>query len=302
MAKRASHEEKPAMPNHALHLGKEESIDTMLNRVYRTRQEMMRPVLEHPREYVLLSVRALAEKLKVDPATISRTVVAMGFANFPEFRRYLHQRSVTHSTGFERMSAANGPYTSFEAHVKKTLDGSIKNLQGACNNLDIPNLKSIADRFYAARRLFILGGDLAVSLVHFLHYQLMELDFDVTAATSGGHISHLMRGVTKKDLVIAISFRRGLRQTVEGLIQAKAKGSYTIGITDTYISPIARLADQSFHVSVDVPHFGSSYVAPMAVLDAIVSAIANRRRARTMSILKKMEEDQKIGYRWYSEV
>lgn len=274
----------------------------MLNRVYRTRQEMMRPVLEHPREYVLLSVRALAERLQVDPATISRTVVAMGFTNFPEFRRYLHQRSVTHSTGFERMNAANGPHTNFEAHVQKTLDGSIKNLEGAYNNLDITNLKSIADRFYAARRVFILGGDLAVSLVHFLHYQLMELDFDVTAATSGGHISHLMRRVTKRDLVVAISFRRGLRQTVEGLIQAKARGSYTIGITDIYISPIARLADQSFHVSVDVPHFGSSYVAPMAVLDAIVSAIANRRRARTMSILKQMEEDQKTGYRWYSEV
>jgi DNA-binding MurR/RpiR family transcriptional regulator len=129
----------------------------------------------------------------------------------------------------------------------------------------------------------------------------MELGFDVTAATTGGHVSHLMRRVTKKDLVVAISFRRGLRQTVEGVIQARSKGCYTLGITDTYISPIARLADESLLVSVDVPHFGSSYVAPMAVLDAILSAIANRRRDRSMADLKQMEEDQKTGYRWYSE-
>jgi DNA-binding MurR/RpiR family transcriptional regulator len=290
------------MPNRALRPEKqEEEVGTMLNRIYRTRQEMMRPILEHPREYVLFSVRALAEKLGVDPATISRTVIAMGFPNYREFRKYLHQRSVTHSTAFERMNATTGSHTSFEGHVRKTLDGAIRNLEGACNNLDIDRLKSIADRFYAAKRIYILGGDLAVSLVHFLHYQLMELGFDVIAATSGGHITHLMNRVTKRDLVIAISFRRGLRQTVEGLIQARAKGCYTIGITDTSISPIARSADESMFVSVDVPHFGSSYVAPMAVLDAIVSAIANRKRARSMAILKEMEKDQKTGYRWYSE-
>ncbi len=290
------------MPKRALRPEKqEEAAGTMLNRIYRTRQEMMRPILEHPREYVLFSIRALSEKLKVDPATISRTVVAMGFPNYREFRKYLHQRSVTHSTAFERMNATNGSHTSFEGHVRKTLDGAIRNLEGACNNLDMNHLKSIADRFYAAKRIYILGGDLAASLVYFLHYQLMELGFDVTAATSGGHVTHLMRRVTKRDLVIAISFRRGLRQTVEGLVQARAKGCYTIGITDTSISPIARSADESLFVSVDVPHFGSSYVAPMAVLDAIVSAIANRKRARSMAILKEMEKDQKTGYRWYSE-
>jgi RpiR family carbohydrate utilization transcriptional regulator len=294
------------MPKRAPRPNKEEDgVGMILNRVYRTRQEMMRPVLEHPRDYVLLSIRALAENLKVDPATISRTVIAMGFPNYREFRKYLHQRSIMHSTAFERMHGTSTSHTSFEGHVRKTLDGSIRNLEGACNQLDIHHLKSIADRFYAAKRIFILGGDLAVSLVHFLHYQLMELGFDVTAATSGGHVTHLIQRATKKDLVIAISFRRGLRQTVEGLKRARAKGSYTIGITDTSISPVAQSANETLLVSVDAPdgsHFGASYVAPMAVLDAVISAITNRRRSRSMAILKKNEEDEKNGYRWYLEV
>lgn len=277
------------------------SVATMLNRVHMTRQELMRPVLEHPREYVLLSISALAEKLKVDAATISRTVIAMGFPNYREFRKYLHQSSVAYSTAFERMRATNRSGTTLEEHIRKTLDGAIRNLEAAYHSIDMGQLKAIADRMYAAKSIFILGGDLAVSLVHFLHYQLMELGFPVTAATSGGHITHLMRGVTKKDLVIAISFRRGLRQTVEGVIQARSRGCYTVGITDTSISPIARSADEFLPVSVDVPHFGSSYVASMAVLDAIVSAVANRRRARSMAILKQMEKDERTGYRWYSE-
>lgn len=276
-------------------------VAPILNRIYRTRQDMMRPVLEHPREYVLLSIRALADRLGVDAATVSRTVIAMGFPNYREFRKYLHQSSIAHSTAFERMRTASSSQASFEGQVKETLDGAIRNLEGTCNTLDLHHLKSIADRFYAAKRIFILGGDLALSLVHFLHYQLMELQFDVTAATSGGHVIHLMRRVTPKDLVVGISFRRGLRQTVEGLIQARAKGCYTIGITDTSISPIARSANETLLVSVDVPPFSTSYVAPMALLDGIVSAIANRRRTRSTAILKQMEEDQKTGYRWYPE-
>jgi RpiR family transcriptional regulator, carbohydrate utilization regulator len=276
-------------------------VGVLLSRVYRKRQEVMRPVLEHPREYVLLNIRELAERLGVDPATVSRTVLAMGFPSYRAFQKYLHQRSITHSTAFERLRATEKSQTGFEGRVQKTLDGAVRNLEGVCRSLDIERLAAIADRFYAAKRIYLLGGDLAVSLVSFLHYQLIVLGLDAIAVTSAGHTTYLMQRVTKKDLVIAISFRRGLRQTVDGLSQARAKGCYTIGITDTSISPVARLADESLLVSVDVPHFGASYVAPMAVLDAILSAIANRRRARSMAVLKQMEEEQKSGNRWFVE-
>src|SRR6267142_2013538 len=42
------------------------------------RQEIVRPILEHPREYVLLSVRAMAKRLQTDPATIVRIVLLAG--------------------------------------------------------------------------------------------------------------------------------------------------------------------------------------------------------------------------------
>lgn len=276
-------------------------VNTLLGRIYRKRQEIMRPVFEHPREYVLLSIRELAAQLGVDPATVSRTVLAMGFPSYREFQKYLHQRSITHSTAFERLRATENSRTTFEGRVQKTLDGAVRNLEGMSRRLDLHHLATLADRFYAAERIYILGGDLAVSLVHFLHYQLVVLGLNAIAVTSTGHTTYLMRRATKNDLVVAISFRRGLRQTVEGLTQARQNGCYTLGITDTSLSPIARLADESLLVSVDVPHFAASYVAPMAVLDAILSAIANRKRSRSMGVLKQMEEEQKSGYRWFPE-
>jgi DNA-binding MurR/RpiR family transcriptional regulator len=277
------------------------SVGVLLSRLYRKRREVMRPVLEHPRKYVLLSIRELADELGVDPATVSRTVLAMGFPSYREFQKYLHQRSVTHSTSFERLNVTENSQSTFEGRVRKTMDGAVRNLEEVYRSLDIHHLAALADRFYAAKRIYILGGDLAVSLVSFLHYQLIVLGLNAIAVTTTGHTTYLMQRVTKTDLVVAISFRRGLRQTVEGLQQARSRGCYTIGIADTLISPIARSADESLLVPIDVPNFSASYVAAMATLDAILSAIANRKRARSMAVLKQMEEDQKSGNRWYIE-
>jgi RpiR family carbohydrate utilization transcriptional regulator len=280
----------------------QKTIDAMLSRVHQTRREMMRPVFEHPRDYVLLNVREFGLKLSVDPATISRTVTAMGFSSYREFQKYLHQLSIAHSTGLDRMRNADTKSTSLDGRVRETLRGAVHNLESVCNSLDLNRLGPLADRFYQARRIYILAGDLAVSLGYFLHYQLMMLGFDVALAQSAGHVTHLMQNASKSDLVVAISFRRGLRQTVEGVIKAREKGCYTIGITDTFVSPLAHAANETLLVSIDTAHFGASYVAPMAMLDALLSGIANRRHARTMTILRQMDEEQRSGFRWFPDL
>jgi hypothetical protein len=62
------------------------SLSKMLSRLTRKRQEVIRPVLESPREFVLMSVRSMAERLKSDPATTVRIVQGMGFPSYRDFQ------------------------------------------------------------------------------------------------------------------------------------------------------------------------------------------------------------------------
>jgi DNA-binding MurR/RpiR family transcriptional regulator len=98
-----------------------------------------------------------------------------------------------------------------------------------------------------------------------------------------------------------MSFHRALRQTVEGLRQAKAKGAYCIGITDTFVSPIARFAHESLIVSVETCHFGDSYVGPMALLDVMLVACANYRRKYVLALAREAAQEQQQGFRWYED-
>ncbi len=122
----------------------------------------------------------------------------------------------------------------------------------------------------------------------------------IVAVTTAGGMTHLPRVVNKRDVVIAVSFQRGLRQTIEGTQQARAHGAYCIGISDTYLSPLARVCDEMFITSVETPSFSRSYTAPIALLDALIATCVQYRRPLAMAVAKEIAEEQKKGVRWYN--
>lgn len=271
-----------------------------INRLSKKRRELIRPVQEHPRDYVLLPIRDVAAKLRTDPATVLRVVRGMGFESYRDFKVYLHELAIASATSLEVMRSDDGDDSSILAHGRKALEHDVRNLHALRNTLDMNRVAELAKRIHKARRILILGGDLAISLVDFLEYRLTLLGFPAMAATTPGHTANAARNCNRKDLLIAISFRRGLRQTVEGLQQAHANGAYCVGITDTFVSPIARFADECFLTPVEA-HLSNSYTVPMSFLNVLLTVCAHQHRARTVRILKKADQEQRHGFRWYVE-
>lgn len=275
------------------------NLPERLDRLTTKRQEIIRPILEHPREYVLLSVRAIAQRLQTDPATIVRIVRGLGFGSYREFQHHLHERSIAFATALDAMESS-GRDGSMPAYVRNSLEQDLKNLQGLKNSLDVSRLTALVKRFYKAHRIVLLAGDLSASLAMYMEYQMSSLGLPVFSGTSAGRILHLTRFLTKQDLVMAISFRRGLRQTVEGARLARQRGAYCIGIADTYLSPLARECHEVFLASIESTSFGASFAAPISLVNAILAACGQYRRPQTMAVAKEIAEEQRKGFRWYS--
>lgn len=276
------------------------SFAERISRLKGKRRELIRPVQEHPREYVLLAIRGTASMLGTDPATLLRIVRDLGFASYGQFKQYLHDLSIASATSLENMQSHAGSDSSLLSHGHQALEQDLRNLHALRNTLDMKRVAGLAKRIHEARRILILGGDLAISLVQFLEYRLTLLGFPAFTATTPGQSANATRNCGKRDLVIAISFRRGLRQTVEGLQQARANGAYCVAVTDTFISPLVRSADECFLAPVEA-HLSNSYAAPMSFLNVLLTVCAHYRRARTIRILKKVAREQRQGFRWYPE-
>jgi DNA-binding MurR/RpiR family transcriptional regulator len=266
------------------------------------RRELIRPVLERPRDYVLLSARKLAEALGADAMSVLRTIRGLGFDGCAEFRRYLHELALAEATQFDTAEPGSPGDVNISSQLRESLARDASNLAAFRRMVDLERVEKVGARLHDARRVVLLGGDLAVVLVKFLQYNLSVVDVPAVACTTPGEVTHGVRGLQKRDLVIAITFRRGLRQTVEGLQQARARGAYCVAITDTHFSPIARCAHEYFVASVEsTPLYGVSYVAPMALLNTLLVACGATRTARTADRLKAADAEQRTGFRWYRD-
>lgn len=272
-----------------------------IGRLAPNKQELIRPLVENPGDFLFLSIRALAQKLGTDTATTLRVVRTMGFSGYPEFRRYLHEVTIAHATSLQSMLSSTAKDSDIPAHVQDSLVQDQKNFAGLRNSMDALQLGALAKRIWAARRIVLIAGDLASSLVLYLEHHLTMLGLPVFAATSPGRIVAVTRSVEKNDVVIAISFHRGLRQTVEGLKEAKLKRAFCVGITDTLVSPLVRFSDECFFTSVATHHFGDSYVAPIALINVLLAACANYRRDQTLRMMREAAQDEQRGYRWYED-
>jgi len=277
------------------------NLQERLGKLTAKRQEILRPVLEQPRGFVLLSVRDMAKRLSTDPATVVRIVRVLGFQSFRDFQKHLHDLSIAFATSADTMQPASLGRDGRHSYVPDSIERDLKNLQALKNTIEPARLSDLAKRIYAARRIVLLAGDLASFLADYLDYHLTLLSLPVFTATTSGRIVHLTRSLASADVVIAISFRRGLKQTVEGAKQAKEHGAFLVAITDTFLSPLARQADQTLLAGIETTSFGASYVAPVALLNALLAACGQLRSRDTLRIVREISEEQRHGYRWFQE-
>jgi DNA-binding MurR/RpiR family transcriptional regulator len=263
------------------------------------RRQSIQAIFDKPSEYVLLSLRQVARKLHADPSTILRTLRALGFRHYADFRSYLHERVVAFATSSEPVEYTL-PRSGVVGIVRSSVDCDLRNLKELRNSLDPNRVQQVAKRLWAARRIVIVAGDMTASLGAYLEYTLSMLGFNVFRASSAGEMMHRTRSVRKQDVVIAITYRRGLVYTVEAFKQASKKGAYCVGISDSFLSPLVELSDQFFITPTDRAAFADSYASGMAFINALLTAVVNVRRKDADAILKETAEEQRTGSRFYT--
>jgi len=206
----------------------------------------------------------MATRYQVDAATIVRTIQVLGYQKFAEFVSDLRSHFVTRITPYTVLKAASKEKKTVTDRIRHGWELDMRNLQALQTRIDPERIKALSQKVKNSRRILVVGIDLAAALSWYLSYGLMTLGFAAEAPVgSTGNVQRRTRTLTRKDLLIAISFGQCLRDTVEAAQRAKKQGVPTCGITDSESTPIARVCDESFIVSVTSSSFGGSYVAPL---------------------------------------
>lgn len=266
------------------------------------RQRLIRAIFDSADETCFLSSRELAKRYNIDASTILRATQAMGYESYADFASDLRQHFVERITPYAALKAATREKRSVEDHVEHALEKSLDNLNALKSELDRRRVIELARVIKRSRRVLVVGLDFAGALSYNLAYGLLGLGFDAEAPMgSTGNLQHKVEVLTPKDVLVAISFGQCLRDTVEAVLQVKKQGVPTFGITDSDTTPIARYCDAYLIAPVVSPSFLNSYVAPMAVINAIHVACAHIDPKRSLTRLRPTDREYASGPRWYRE-
>lgn len=280
----------------------EENFDRAMNALGTRRKNLIQTILDDSEETYFLSSRELAKRYRVDVGTIVRTTQALGYKRYADFISDLRAHFVVKINPYTVMKAATlRGRRSVPDHIRDCVELGTNNLGALRSEVDPRKIMDLAKAIRRARKILVVGVDLATTLSYYFSYLLVAYGgFDAEAPVgTAAHLNQKASLLGPRDLLIAISFGRCLQATVDSAVHANERGARTFGITDSNRSPIARFCGSFLIVPTSSAELSVSYVAPVSVIEAVMTACAFFNPKRTLALLKRKEEEE-TNSRWYS--
>jgi DNA-binding MurR/RpiR family transcriptional regulator len=257
----------------------------------RSQKRLMQYILSHEEEAIFLNIENLADKVKVSEATVVRLSKALGFKGFPQFQKELRLLFRTKLTTTSRLEETVRRGTNEGEVLFKILQTDIDNITVTMKEASVLEFREFVKAIDSAQRIVIIGLRSVYSLATFLGVALEFLQKDVWVVEPGiGDLWDRLLRLRKDDLVIAISFPRYTRVSVEAFKFAKSQGVKTLAITDSLISPLAQYADHVLTARYRMDSFIESFTAAFSLINAIVTAVGISNKKKTLKSLKRLEE------------
>lgn len=248
-------------------------------------------LLAHPDEAVYLSTTDCARELDVSEASVVRFARALGFGGYREFqaafREYVHA-TTSRVSRVKHVAGRRRPLTKI---IDEVFVNDIRNLESSRQAADYDLIIEVAEVLWRANAIYIVGIRSAHSLAVFLHFALRLIGRESHLVVPGiGDLPERLVEVERGDVVVGISFERYAKQAVDLFQACVNRGATGIAITDKATSPLVANARHALMCRTNYLTFIDSYVAPLSLLNAILTVMAVRYRRTALRALKRMED------------
>jgi DNA-binding MurR/RpiR family transcriptional regulator len=245
----------------------------------------------HYDEAVFLTAGQIAARIGLSTSTVTRLARPLGYQGFPQLQEAFRNLVRAERSTVSRLEDATAGRRGGRDVVAEVFASDVENLQRTHKDVDRAALVRAAEAITGARHVYVVGLRSAHGMAVVLHFGLqLTLGTSRLLVPGIGDLPEQAAELRPGDVLVAISFARYTRQTYEVLVQAKERGARTIVITDKATSPLAQQGDVALVARTDLKSIIESYVAPLSLVNALVTLIASRNPRRSMRRLAQFEE------------
>jgi len=226
----------------------------------------------------LATITAAAEGAGVSTPVVARMVQKLGFKGFPQFHQALLQElqaKVSGPTERRAVWAAEAP----ESHMLNRFAGAVtQNLAQTFSNIDTTQFDAAARLMASAPGLYIVGGRITRSLAEYAFTHFQAIREGVTHLTSSPATwPHYVLDMVEGDTLLIFDVRRYEENLLRLAEIASDRGVRVILITDQWASPVAGLAEATFHCWGEIPSAWDSNIATLSLIEALIAATQEER-------------------------
>ena len=226
----------------------------------------------------------IARECEVHPSAIVRFSQRFGFSGFSEMQAlfraaYTHKASPVHNyqQRIRSMIANQSQQASAGDLARECIDATRSGIERLGRELDDVAFEKAVDLIVNADNIYVVGVRRSFAVADYLVYNLQHTQKRIHLVSGlGGSYREQMRSVRAHDLVIAISFVPYAKETQHCLRFARLQQANTLILTDSHLSPLAKLANSVLLVNEGSALAFRSLSATLCLCQALFVAVAYR--------------------------
>ncbi len=254
-----------------------------------TQKDLTNYLISNINDVAFFTADKIAEKVNSTPSSVIRFAKRIGYRGYPELQKDLQNLIIDKISVVEELET-NKKFDSSKAEttIKLSLKKDFSNLNNLIKEINENSIKKFVNIIISSQKKYIIANRSALSLGHFFFFQLKKMVSDVFLLSNfDDGIFDMLRELNSEDVILAISFPRFTKLTINFAQYAKKRGAKLISITDKKTSPLHKISDICLFCPYESSAFFNSNVAAMALINAILSEMFNQRHNSTISNLKK---------------
>ncbi|MCE9681161.1 MurR/RpiR family transcriptional regulator [Halomonas alkalisoli] len=226
----------------------EARITTDYPSLSRRLQQTARYLLDHPQEVAFATVAKLADQAGVTPSTLIRFANSFGFKGFSEMQQLFRARLVDELPNYtERIRAvrtATGETPDSSQLLWEFAEANREVLEQLPGRTDLHSLERALDIFEKAEIVHVMGARRSFVVASYMAYALQHVDkrTHLVSGLGGMHLEQL-KSMGARDALMVVSFSPYAQESRDAAEEASRRGIPLVVITDSSLSPLARLAD-----------------------------------------------------------
>lgn len=234
-------------------------------------------ILENYDKAAFMTASKLGKLVGVSESTVVRFASELGYDGYPSMQRALQEMIRSRLTSTQRIQAA-GDMLSGQDVLGAVLQSDIDKLRLAVDEADRAEFDKVVSLVMECKHLYILGVRSSYFVAGYLNFYLHLLSENVTLVQSNaaGEILEQLIHIGPGDVMIAISFPRYSKVTMNTVKFAQSRGATIVAITDNELSPVYQMSDAALLAPCEMISFVDSMVAPLSIINALLVAVGYR--------------------------